>query len=320
MPAYHSVTATCSILILGLIWAWPSTSQDDASNGTADNGQRTYIGEKKCRICHQVEAEHWDDTVHASVFKMNPRDELQATGCEACHGPGSAHFANATDPDTIIAFTRRSATAIARQNSVCMQCHVGGERFHWLGSMHESQDIGCSDCHNPMTRTSVRGLLREPTVNDTCFICHKAQRMQFRKRSHMPLLEGKMTCVDCHNPHGSPTDPLLRADSVNQLCYGCHAEKRGPFLWEHAPVTENCLNCHFPHGSNRENLLVTAPPFLCQECHAQVATLDHPTALFTRGNLVSGTQPDERLINRGCVNCHVRIHGSNHPSGARFHR
>jgi hypothetical protein len=23
---------------------------------------------------------------------------------------------------------------------------------------------------------------------------------------------------------------------------------------------------------------------------------------------------------RGCVNCHAQIHGSNHPSGSRFHR
>ena len=275
---------------------------------------------KKCRICHQVEAEHWDDTIHASVFKTNPRDELQATGCEACHGPGSAHFANATDPDNIIAFTRRSTQAVARQNATCMQCHVGGDRFHWLGSMHESQDLSCSDCHNPMSRTSKTGLLREPTVNQTCFTCHQAQRVEFRKRSHMPLLEGKLTCIDCHNPHGSATDPLLRADSVNQLCYQCHAEKRGPFIWEHAPVTENCLNCHLPHGSNRETLLTAPPPFLCQECHAQIGLFDHPTQLLTRGNLADGTRSDERLINRGCVNCHVKIHGSNHPSGARFHR
>jgi hypothetical protein len=29
----------------------------------------------------------------------------------------------------------------------------------------------------------------------------------------------------------------------------CHAEKRGPFLWEHAPSVENCANCHEAHGS-----------------------------------------------------------------------
>ena len=323
MSTYRSLATLCSI-VNGLC-AWISLAQaeeigaDVEFTGTSGQG-RTYIGEAKCRICHQVEAEHWDDTVHARIFKSHPRSKLDARGCEACHGPGSAHFANATVPDSIIAFTRRSAQAVATQNGMCLNCHVGGDRFHWLGSKHEVQDLGCSDCHNPMTRTSRTGLLREASVNETCFTCHKTQRLQFRKRSHMPLLEGKMTCVDCHNPHGSATDPLLRADSVNQLCFGCHAEKRGPFLWEHAPVTENCLSCHLPHGSNRENLLVTAPPFLCQQCHAQIGVLDHPTALLTRGNLANGARPDERLINRGCVNCHVRIHGSNHPSEARFHR
>jgi len=30
--------------------------------------------------------------------------------------------------------------------------------------------------------------------------------------------------------------------------------------------------------------------------------------------------PDDRLMNRSCLNCHTQIHGSNHPSGPRFHR
>jgi DmsE family decaheme c-type cytochrome len=171
-----------------------------------------------------------------------------------------------------------------------------------------------------MTEQSPRRLLAKQSVSQTCFSCHPEQRAQFRKRSHMPLLEGKIACSDCHAPHGSVTDPLLRADSVNQLCYQCHAEKRGPFLWEHAPVVENCLNCHQPHGSNHEGLLVSPAPFLCNQCHAQLGGFSHPNDLLTGGNLAFGAQPDERILNRGCVNCHVQIHGSNHPSGARFHR
>ena len=136
----------------------------------------------------------------------------------------------------------------------------------------------------------------------------------------MPLHEGKIACTDCHNPHGSATEPLLRADSVNQLCYQCHAEKRGPFLWEHAPVVDSCLNCHLPHGSNHESLLRASSPFLCESCHAQGGGWGHPSDLITRGNLAGEAFPDPRAIGRGCVTCHVQIHGSNHPSGARFHR
>src|SRR5439155_768201 len=83
-------------------------------------------------------------------------------------------------------------------------------------------------------------------------------------------LEGKTSGSDCHKPRGSVTRPLIKADSVNQLCYACHSEKRGPFIWEHAPVRKSCSECHLPHGSSHESLLMVRRPFLCQQCHANV--------------------------------------------------
>jgi DmsE family decaheme c-type cytochrome len=279
-----------------------------------------YVGEALCRGCHLQESRHWDDTIHATAFRAAPAGSPGARTCETCHGPGSLHVAAGGDASSLVAFTRDSDDPVGAQNAVCLDCHAQGARLHWQGSVHEAEGLSCSDCHNPMSRTSARALLREPTTNDTCFSCHPAQRSEFRKRSHMPLLEGKLDCADCHQPHGAVADPLLAADTVNALCTQCHPEKRGPFLWEHAPVVESCLNCHRPHGSNRDALLHTSIPFLCQECHAQLGLANHPGALQTRANLATGPRPDERVLNRGCVNCHVQIHGSNHPSGARFHR
>ena len=60
---------------------------------------------------------------------------------------------------------------------------------------------------------------------------------------------------------------MIKADSVNELCYKCHTEKRGPFLFEHAPVREDCVSCHEPHGSNHKRLLVQKLPNLCWNCH-----------------------------------------------------
>jgi DmsE family decaheme c-type cytochrome len=158
----------------------------------------------------------------------------------------------------------------------------------------------------------------------------------------MPVPEGKMTCEDCHNPHGTSSKRLLKADSVNELCYTCHAEKRGPFLWEHAPVRENCMNCHAPHGSNADKLLVQTRPFLCTNCHSTTNTMGHavwgnntlgtvvngdPTS-FGKGatglqaNTLAGavSLANKRMTGRSCQNCHSTIHGSNSPSGARFQR
>jgi DmsE family decaheme c-type cytochrome len=280
-------------------------------------GEKTYVGREICVACHRQESQNVAHTIHAGVFYLNPRDALEAHGCETCHGPGSAHVQNPTEPLGIIRFSHRSQTPIAQQNEVCLQCHRGGQRIFWAASVHESHDLACSDCHNPMANFTRTGLTARGSINETCMSCHRTQRAEFSRRSHMPLLEGQLTCVDCHNPHGSTTEPLLKADSVNESCLTCHAEKRGPFLFEHAPVRDNCLSCHTPHGSNHENLLVTARPLLCQQCHAQSL---HPAELMTMGHLANGPLPDPRAIGRSCNTCHTQIHGSNSPAGSRFER
>ena len=108
-------------------------------------------------------------------------------------------------------------------------------------------------------------------------------------------------------------EKLIAAVSINESCTSCHAAKRGPFLWAHVPVLESCLNCHHAHGSNLQSLLRVQMPRLCQQCHANSG---HNSRPFTPPGIV----PSSRVYNRSCVNCHVAIHGSNHPSGVVFTR
>jgi DmsE family decaheme c-type cytochrome len=302
---------------------------DAARAGTDPMQDARIVGEARCADCHDTEKALFGHTLHARVFRENPRNEIEKAVCEACHGPGSLHMANATDRSKIIGFSREWGTPIDKQNAQCLNCHRGGQRLQWPGSTHATQKLGCSDCHNPMARFSTSGLLKKASITETCQSCHPQQRAEFRKKSHMPVPEGKMSCEDCHNPHGSNTKRLLKASSVNQLCYGCHGEKRGPFLWEHAPVRENCLNCHQPHGSNQDKLLLQARPLLCQQCHSGQGAMGHqlfagntlPTAL--NGLTVPATNANagsRRTIGRSCQNCHMQIHGSNSPSGARLQR
>ena len=116
------------------------------------------------------------------------------------------------------------------------------------------------------------------------------------KNSHHPIREGKITCADCHNPHGTQTAKMIRGASVNEQCYTCHTEKRGPFLWEHAPVRESCLNCHTPHGSNHLKLQKTSVPYLCQQCHSNTrhpapSTTVPPSPTRRRRATASSTAP-----------------------------
>ena len=146
---------------------------------------------------------------------------------------------------------------------------------------------------------------------EQCFTCHKDVRAETWKNSHHPIREGKISCADCHNPHGTQTAKMIRAASVNEQCYTCHTEKRGPFLWEHAPVRESCLNCHTPHGSNQLKLQKTSVPYLCQQCHSNTR---HPGTLYDGSTLADQARASNRIFNRACLDCHSAIHGSNHPS------
>ena len=275
------------------------------------------VGERVCASCHKLETDHFAHTIHDLGLRAAAQDNPTAPNCETCHGPGSAHAQQPTQKGLIIGFTRDSRTSVEVQTGSCLACHSGGPRNHWLGSVHQRFDVSCSDCHNPMAQFSAEGLMARQSASETCATCHRDIRMQFNRRSHMPLPEGQMSCADCHNPHGSLTAALLKTDTVNENCYQCHAEKRGPFLFEHAPVRDSCVNCHTPHGSNQHALLVAPIPFLCQQCHSHTR---HPNDLLTAQSLGPGANPDERLLARGCITCHAQVHGSNHPSGARFHR
>src|SRR5207253_1706410 len=205
-------------VFLVLALAHPAFAQT-AAEGTTSNKEATYVGEQMCARCHPDVDKHFGHTLHASIFRQNPRGSMQRQVCESCHGPGSLHAQAPTDHSTLIGFTKTWGTPIATQNGQCLGCHSGGERLHWPGSIHARNLLGCSDCHNPMARFSATGLHTKASISETCQTCHQQQKAEFRRRSHMPLPEGKMSCVDCHNPHGSITQPLLKADSVNDVCY-----------------------------------------------------------------------------------------------------
>jgi len=145
-----------------------------------------------------------------------------------------------------------------------------------------------------------------------CLDCHSdfADKLK-SKFVHTPVKTGD--CAGCHSPHGATTELLLVRQTVNDTCYQCHAEKRGPFLWEHAPVAEDCTTCHDPHGSNQPGMLVRRAPLLCQSCHSQSG---HPSIAQDAGGLATGT-PSQYLLGQSCLNCHSQVHGSNHPSGVR---
>jgi DmsE family decaheme c-type cytochrome len=269
-----------------------------------------YVGSQACADCHEKQSKEFATAGHGRAEADSMLVDSK-TGCESCHGPGSLHVEAGGDKSnpgyaTIIDLRKLPAQQVVDK---CLTCHTGGDQFLWADSKHADSGVSCISCHSihdPLD-PGHKSLLRQANVSQLCLTCHKSKKLALARSAHMPIEEGSMNCASCHNPHGSSAPNQLRYSSNNELCESCHTDKRGPMLWEHAPVRENCVTCHEPHGSNNDKVLAGKRPFLCQRCHVSTR---HPSTLYDNPDLASN-----RLFNRSCTNCHSQIHGSNHPSG-----
>lgn len=296
-------------LLAGVMWLALASPALAAQSGQAAQG---YVGEKTCLTCHEGQTKGYHGSAHSRAW--NPRTPAAGQGCESCHGPGQAHVDGGGDKSKIKTYK----TLTQQQASeTCLTCHARGERALWTGSQHDSRNMSCVTCHAIHGPKSEKAQLKTVSQIETCQQCHRNQVQKLHKSAHMPVKEGKLECSSCHNPHGSTNVKLLKAGTtVNEACTSCHAEKRGPYLFEHAAVVESCTSCHDAHGSNNERMLVAKQPFLCQRCHV---TSRHPPTVYEGFTLRTSTSSN-KMYGRSCVVCHQNIHGSNSPSGKAFLR
>ena len=304
----------CCCVLLFLCAAAPAYAQKTAALATPPPAPvlaAGYIGDDTCVACHDGQGKKLSMTLHGKAQNMRTPSGKPNQACESCHGPGKEH-AESGDKTKIRVFTSMKPRDVSE---VCVTCHNRSTHAQWKGSMHDARNLSCITCHSVHSPKSEKAQLKTVSITETCVTCHKTEVSKQQRFGHMPVREGKLECTSCHNPHGSANVRMLTVgNSLNETCVSCHAEKRGPFLWDHAPVREACSTCHDPHGSNNERMLVAKPPMLCQRCHIGTR---HPSTIYDGVQLAAKSN---RLIGRGCVNCHAQIHGSNSPAGNAFLR
>jgi predicted CXXCH cytochrome family protein len=187
-----------------------------------------------------------------------------------------------------------------------------------------AKNMGCESCHGPGSLHVKSGGAAHTIVNprkspETCFQCHLEVRAQFQLPHHHPVLEGKMSCADCHNPHvgiaikggGTNVQQVLKGGGLaflsrNETCFECHTQQRGPFVYEHEAVRQGCVVCHSPHGSVNQRLLNERNATLCLKCHFQEQKVP--------GHIFIGDVDHSSFLQQGTcwsAGCHEEPHGSN---------
>lgn len=304
------IIAIMGICLLGM---YPPASAQQASPLRQEQLAPGCAGVKTCECCHAEVITDLEKTPMGRLFLRHPRNSEEKLVCETCHGPGKEHAdTQGAEFGNMIRFAKGSPTPAEKRNEACLECHQRKNLLFWQGSAHQMRDLNCSDCHSVhkgSKNQANRKLLVGTNAMQTCERCHKQQVAQQMRFSRHPLREGKMDCTSCHNPHGTPTEDLLKANSTPDLCYSCHSQVRGPFLNEHPPVIEDCSNCHTSHGSTYPRLLKQPEIRLCRECHTNFHGLN-----------LNGRRATPHVLGRACSDCHVNIHGSNHPTGQFFTR
>ena len=237
--------------------------------------QAGYVGQDTCATCHNG----YDTSINATEAR---------TGEEPAHAGGGT---GVRDAATGRAKRTRNDPEKVKPLQFDQDFSQGSQRhLHHLPQPRRARALERQPARS--AQRLVRQLPQHPqaevddgaveggrTSSSTCITCHRDKVAKLDKSGHMPVREGKMECSSCHNPHGSTNVRLLKTGNiVNEACSSCHAEKRGPYLFEHAGINgESCATCHDPHGSNNDRMLVAKLPFLCQRCHNHTR---HPSTIY----------------------------------------
>jgi Secretion system C-terminal sorting domain/Cytochrome c554 and c-prime len=203
-------------------------------------------------------------------------------GCEACHGPGSAHIASPT-ADNI----DRVYEQVHLDNSVG-GLSIGGE-VQTSSTTSDDVTFMCGTCHNRS--------YTEPINSSGGFIKHHEQWDEFAATKHG---SGNMSCTTCHDPHKGV---LWGGEGIKMDCKTCHSTQESH---TNHSAGAGCVDCHMPFAAKSGTKRGASGYQGDVRSHLWAITVDAETMFTDDSSAVK--DDDERSaslsIHFACLGCH----------------
>jgi predicted CXXCH cytochrome family protein len=232
-------------------------------------------GPALCGKCHESIVEGATaDTGHAAA----------SDDCTSCHDPHRA------DQPSLLT---------GSLPDLCLECHDADDADLMTAHLDaEVRSLNCTSCHTPHGDGNPKllaGTVHAPVL-DGCDLCHQSSASDLIEdgesalclechddigalANEAPVPHDAMElgrCADCHNPHASPQDFLVKA-SGGGACIECHDDQAaGDDEFAHGVIALlGCRACHEPHGGQNPRLLRQVGATLCLACHDARGRLDN---------------------------------------------
>jgi tetratricopeptide (TPR) repeat protein len=196
-----------------------------------------------CQECHGSQIE----------VRMNVQKKVYEThfntlsiNCESCHGPARRHSELARTGRLTEEIGLRPLTLLNKDESlmVCFQCHA----------VKDALKQGYQPGKDLLEYYS----LKLPVLGDSHLHPDGRVKTFAYQENHLfsdCYLNGSMSCVSCHDPHGQHYRDIFKNPLPHRFddrqCTGCHASKSENISLHtfHPPQSEGsrCVHCHMPY-------------------------------------------------------------------------
>ncbi|HOZ52721.1 MAG TPA: multiheme c-type cytochrome [Chitinophagaceae bacterium] len=199
--------------------------------------------EMECITCHNG----YPDLVEGSLNKYT--NIPLGIDCERCHGPGSLHVTdkqngNIVDTSKFSDYTivNPGKLSTEQQNNLCQRCHLQG-----IAVLNDGKSFSDFMPSHQLNKTMNVFMPSYSGGENNMIMASHVERM---KMSNCYVNSGKMSCINCHNPHISvkftPQEQYINA------CKNCHGAKDdcSESLANRNAKSDNCITCHMPKNGS----------------------------------------------------------------------